>query len=289
MAGKDREKVFELVKLKEESKGQHEKFYQDISSETLDQPQKYEDSRFEKDKDGQTNKSLETSKDNNNKIYFFQRAMRMLLVGAAALILASLLVVLYLAISNYLMSTQFKKNSAVKFQVMKERIGDLNESFSLLMDDIHGLKSSMLREQLLRLSLTTQINEMMTSLRYLNDSLSAESKELCSLSLKTQNLTSFTSERNYVKAEIINVNGNISRLRSELSSVQATADRADRRIEHIAGSQVLTCSTERHPNSITLHSDQQTDLSVLYTQPSVSYSISFRDDLWILCYLFVYL
>ena len=135
MAIRDRNKVFELVTLKGDSGGQQKNnnIYQDVTPETLAQPQKCEDSnlrRFESERE-QTNKSVETLEDNRNT-GIYKKAVKFIIVLAKILIIASRVFVFSLAIFNSLTSTEFKAYSAIEFQDMMGHIDEVNLSVSLL-------------------------------------------------------------------------------------------------------------------------------------------------------------
>ena len=305
MAVRERNKVFELVTLKGDSRGQQKRsnVYQDITPETLPQPQKYEDStlrRFESESE-QTNRSVETLEDYNNKnTSIYKKTVTFMIVLAVILIIASLIFVFSLAIFNSLTSTEFKAFSATEFQVMMEHIDQVNLSVSLL-NKFYELKSSKQQEHLL--NLTAQNKEMMKTLENLNNSLS---RRLLSQTSKIQNWSTLTVQnkenisaeisgvkseiktvkgsinqlRSNVTSEIKTVNGNIGQLRNSysvlrnsLNEVQTIANRADTRTTSLAGEQVLVnCSTKRLQNSLSLVRNQKRTISVVHTTPSVSYN-----------------
>ena len=103
MAVRDRNKVFELVTLKGDSGGQQKNnnIYQDITPDTLAQPQKCEDSNlkiFESERE-RTNKSVETLEDNKNT-GIYKKAVKFIIVLAEILIIASLIFVFLLPFSS---------------------------------------------------------------------------------------------------------------------------------------------------------------------------------------------
>ena len=287
MAVRERNKVFELVTLKGDSRGQQKSsnVYQDITPETLTQSQKYEDStliRFESESE-QTNRSEETLEDYNNKnTSIYKRIVTFMIVLAVILIIASLIIVFSLAIYNSLTSTEFKAYSAIEFQVMMEHIDQVNLSVSLL-NEFYEYKSSMQQEHLL--NLTAQNKEMMKTLDNLNNSLSSRIKNLSILT--AQNRENISTEMSRVNSEIRKVKGNVNQLRRDtsseiegvkrdirgssasISSILITANTANRRIESIVGRQVLTCSTEWYTWSTSLRS-RRASITRSYTLRSVS-------------------
>ena len=225
MAVRDRNKIFELVTLKGDSGGQQKRsnVYQDITPETLAQPQKYEDStlrRFESESE-QTNRSVEVLEDYNNKnTSIYKKIVKFMIVLAVILIIASLIIVFSLAIFNSLTSSEFKSYSAIKFQVMMEHIDQVNLSVSLL-NEFYELKSSMQQEHLL--NLTAQNQEVMKTIENLNNSLSRrllyQASGIQNLNIWTaQNRENISVEMSRVNSEIRTVKRNISQLMSNVSS-----------------------------------------------------------------------
>ena len=287
MAVRERNKVFELVTLKGDSRGQQKSsnVYQDITPETLTQSQKYEDStlrRFESERE-QTNRSVETPEDYNNKnTSIYKKTVTFMIVLAVILIIASLIIVFSLAIYNSLTSSEFKSYSAIEFQVMMEHIDQVNLSVSLL-NEFYEYNSSKQQQHLL--NLTAQNKEMMKTLENLNNSLSSRIKNL---SIYTaQNRENISTEMSRVNSEIRKVKGNVNQLRRDtsseiegvkrdirgysasISSILITANTANRRIESIVGRQVLTCSTEWYTRSTSLRS-RRASITRSYTLRSVS-------------------
>ena len=287
MAVRERNKVFELVTLKGDSRGQQKRsnVYQDITPETLTQSQKYEDStlrRFESERE-QTNRSVETLEDYNNKnTSIYKKTVKFMIVLAVIIIIASLIIVLSLAIYNSLTSTEFKAYSAIELQVMMEHIDQVNLSVSLL-NEFYEFKSSKQQEHLL--NLTAQNKEMMKTLENLNNSLSSRIKNLSILT--AQNRENISTEMSRVNSEIRKVKGNVNQLRRDTSSeiegverdirdssasihsIRITANTANTRIGSIAGRQVLTCSTEWYTRSTPLRS-RRASITRSYTLRSVS-------------------
>ena len=224
MAVRERNKVFELVTLKGDSGGQQKRsnVYQDITPETLAQPQN-EDStlrKFESESE-QTNRSEETLEDYNNKnTSIYKRIVTFMIVLAVILIIASLIIVFSLAIYNSLTSSEFKAYSAIEFQVMMEHIDQVNLSVFLL-NEFYEYKSSKQQEHLL--NLTAQNKEMMKTLENLNNSLSrrllSQASGIQNLNILTaQNRENISVEKNRVNSVIRTVKRNISQLMSNVAS-----------------------------------------------------------------------
>ena len=179
MAVRDRNKIFELVTLKGDSgEGQQKKnnIYQDITPETLAQPQIYEDPNLKifESKREQTNESVDAVEDcdiKNTSIY--KKSVRIMTVLAVTLIIATLILVFSLSIFNSLTSTNIKAYSAKEFK-------------------FYELKSSMQQEHLF--NLTAQNKEMRKTLEKLNDSLSIS---LLSQASRIQNLSMLTAQNRH--------------------------------------------------------------------------------------------
>jgi len=143
--------------------------------------------------------------------------------------------------------------------------------------------------------LTTQNNEMMKTLEILNNSifeklLSQASKIQYLSTLTTQNKETISTQKNYVNSELSIVKGRISQLRGEtytdisnynselrntLSSVQTKANRADRRIQPLAGKQVVIYLSDRITSRVRLRTNQQASTTTpYYVLPSVSYVLN---------------
>ena len=247
MAVRDRNQVFELVTLKGDSGGQQKRsnVYQDITLDTLAQPQKYEDSnlkRFES-KHEQTNKPMETLEDCDNKnTIISKKAVKLVAVLAVTLTIASLIIVFSLAIFNSLTSTEFKAYSAIEFQVMMEHIDQVNLSVSLL-NEFYEYKSSMQQEHLL--NLTAQNKEMMKTLENLNNSLSrrllSQASGIQNLNILTaQNRENISVEMSHVNSEIRTVKRNISQLMSNVSSEIRTIKGNVNRLRSDTSSEIRT-------------------------------------------------
>jgi len=314
MARRDRDNVFELVNIKGdyERPQKRRNIYHNVSLDTAAQPQSYADSTIKiskselEDDTHQTIDNLESF--SNKKTSVYKKVMKVLIAMAIALIIASLLFVFFIAIFNYLTSTEFKQYSATEFETMMDHIDQLNLSLALL-NDFYEIKSAMQQDHWLNLTaqnkeIIKNLNKQNSSLSSLNENIFSQASRMQNLSIiATQNMEMISTERrrvnfeirtakenvsqlrNHVKSEIITVKrtisqlkrktsttiNSVSELRGSLSSVQTTAERADRRVGHIAGRQLLNCSVHRE-----LQRDDyfhgRINISTSYTPTSVSYT-----------------
>jgi len=85
--------------------------------------------------------------------------------------------------------------------------------------------------------------------------------------LTTQNKETISTQKNHVNSEL-------SIVKRSINSVQTKANRADRRIQPLAGKQVAAYNLNQIISSIWLYANQQASTTASYVLPSVSYVIN---------------
>ena len=300
MARKNRDKVFELVDLKNPYKPKtaiaaerrSEHFYQGISRQTLTRDKDYQDvnKRFGNTVDEVTSeeniKSLEKTSDNvkfrwSNKSFFVILVIRMAVI-------AVLLLVLSLAVSNKIFLDDYKRNTSDEFNLAMKQLSYLSKSLSHMSAMMEAIIDNNTRdiereknrvdEMNIRLgNLHGDVNSSISKISQLHSSINTAMNRINQLRSNTtrdidyvnSQLRSHATTANSIMTVANRAETAANRAETASNRAETVANRADGRLEHITGSNLLTNCTE-HSNR---RSISYTDT---YRAKNVSVSITYH-------------
>ena len=286
MARKNRDKVFELVELKNpykpktaiaaEQRSEH--FYQGISRQTLTRDKDYQDvnKRYGNTVDEVTSeesiKSLEKISDNVkfqclNRSFFVILAVRMAVI-------AILLLVLGLAVSNRLLLEDYKRNASDEFILAMKQLSDLSKSLShmsVMMEAIIDNNTRDIERE------KNRIDEMNIRLDNLHGDVNSSINKISQLhsdintamSRITQLRNSTTRDTNNVNSQLRSYATTANSIMTVANRAETVANRADGRIARITGHTLLT-------NCLSRYNYRRIYFTVPYTAKNVSVSTTYN-------------